>query len=758
MFERVDHNSKNASEDMKRERTRPAIVGRSWHAVWALGTFAAHGLATAADDAPVQMDKVIVTGASPGPANALTEISTETARPRSTLTPQAIEQIATLTSDFGTLANLLPSFVSSAPNGNGFDAAKSMSLRGFPDGQFNLTLDGIPFADPDVFTHHSTSVFPVSSIQRIEIDRSPGSGTTLGHATIGGSLDITTLAIPAGAGAQVYGAYGSFATSLEGVRLNTAAPTVDGQTGLMANVQHLQTSGAMANTDGRRNDLLLKAESKFAGLDLTLLYSYDDYHFANPPSVTTDQLAAQGSGVGLDTIVGSPLYRGYAKTDRSADFGYARLKGDLGGQVSFSETLYTFSYFNDGFSINGDLTLPSSSQVGSGFGLPATDLAGRRSTNRYRTVGDVFQVERSFGAQVVRGGLWLEHSGQVATRNAIDLSTGLPYAINKAAKSSALYDYDATSDTMQPFVEADWKPVDALLIRPGLRYQRVSRGFDAQVVPNSKPGTAGQIDRTVHALLPSLEGNYAFTPQTHGYLQWSKGSLVPSQAFFYTANPGVSNQAKPQTSQAFQGGVIYASGPLSITADAYLVNVGNYISTTTDANKNTVYVNNGGVRYRGLEAEGNAALGAGFSLVANASLIRAQFRDDGIVSPAQRAGDTIPLAPRYIALLGGLYRNGDWSGSLTTKFVGAEYQGAGGSSDGPDRRVSPYSYTNATVTRSLSAWTGSHRADLSLDINNLFNQTPITDSAGRSAVGPAGPLLVNVLARRNFMLSLRYEL
>ncbi|MGS0758488.1 hypothetical protein ACVBEH_29490, partial [Roseateles sp. GG27B] len=59
----------------------------------------------------------------------LTRIELDVSHPQSVLTTQAIRQVATLTSDFGTLANLLPSFVSSAPNGNGFDAAKSMTFR-----------------------------------------------------------------------------------------------------------------------------------------------------------------------------------------------------------------------------------------------------------------------------------------------------------------------------------------------------------------------------------------------------------------------------------------------------------------------------------------------------------------------------------------------------------------------------------------------------------------------------------------------------
>lgn len=729
---------------------------RRHSAMFLIGCASVH-TAYAASDASTVLDPVVIHSAAVARVSELTRIEPDTSRPLSVLTPQAIQQVATLTSDFGTLANLLPSFVSSAPNGNGFDAAKSMNLRGFPDGQFNVTLDGIPFADPDGFSHHTTSIFPASSIESLSIDRSPGGGTTLGHATIGGSLNIISAALPDAAGAQVYGAYGSFATSLLGVRLNTAKPDQDGQTGLMLNVQHMQTAGALANNDARRDDLLLKSESRIAGMKLSMLYSYDDYHYINPPSVTTDQLAQSGSGVGLGTTPRTPLYNQYAKTDRSADFGYMRLEGALGNHVSFSETLYTFSYNNQGLSVNGDVTLPSSYQVGSGYGVTASDIAGRLSATDYRTVGNILQFERTDSGNTLRGGLWIEHSHQNSLRNAIDLSTGTFYNANRTAGTSTLYDYGGTLDTVQPYADYEWKATSALTVRPGLRYQQTGRKFSAAVIPTSKPGTNGEISRSVSSILPSLEANYMFTPEVHGYAQWSRGALTPNQSFFYTANPALGNQAEPQKSQALQGGVIYTAGPINVTADAYLVDLKDYVSTTTDANHNTVYANSGRVRYRGIETEGNVQLGYGLSAVANASIIRAQFRDAGMVSGVQ-AGDSIPLVPTYTALLGALYANGPWGGSVITKFVGTEYQAAGGSSAGTDRRVTPYTYTNVTVSRSLDEWLGTHHSNVSLQINNIANSTPITDSAGRSAIGANGPLLVNVLARRNVMLSFHYDL
>src|SRR6185312_17383417 len=117
--------------------------------------------------------------------------------PQSLVSAAAIREIVSPVGDYGTVADLTPSFVSSAPNGPGFDAAKNQSLRGFVDGQFNVTLDGIPFADPDNFQHHSTSFFPATELDRLVIDRSPGKAEDLGYASFGGSVNLYSEPIPA---------------------------------------------------------------------------------------------------------------------------------------------------------------------------------------------------------------------------------------------------------------------------------------------------------------------------------------------------------------------------------------------------------------------------------------------------------------------------------------------------------------------------------------------------------------------------------
>ena len=52
-----------------------------------------------------------------------------------------------------------PSVFDTAPNGPGLAESQNISIRGFQDGQFNVTFDGIPWGDSNDFTHHTTSYF-----------------------------------------------------------------------------------------------------------------------------------------------------------------------------------------------------------------------------------------------------------------------------------------------------------------------------------------------------------------------------------------------------------------------------------------------------------------------------------------------------------------------------------------------------------------------------------------------------------------------
>ncbi len=669
--------------------------------------------------------------------------------PQSVVSGQMIHEVASPVGDFGTVANFTPSFVSSAPNGPGFDAAKNQSLRGFVDGQFNVTMDGIPFGDPDNFAHHSTSYFPLAMLDHLVIDRSPGSGSDLGYASFGGSVNLFSESIPDPMRARVYGGYGSFNTVLLGSTVNTPAPQASGSAGALATIEYSHSDGALSYSPGDKRDVLLKGVWLLGEVRLTALYAYDRYNFYNPGSVSTTDLARIGSSYGYNDDPGTPNYYGYSATERTSDFGYVKAEAALGPNWGLEDRLYTYSYDNTGLSLKGDQT---SSPIGGGFaGISPTDIAGRTSYEDYRTVGNDVRINHrdSYGTLLV--GLWAEHSWQNESRNGLDLTTGLPYDVNKADHSSVYYDFDAHLNTLQPYADYAWQATPDLTVRAGLRYRDVKRDFDASVIQNYLPGTAGEVSRTVHSTLPSLDATYRFAEGSDVYAQVSKGSLVPSQSFFYTANPVLGNQVNPETSTAVQLGVVRQARRYGIGLDVYNINFNNYVSTIVQ-NGDTLYVNSGSVRYRGVETEGHLKVGYGVTFVGNFSLLRATFQQSDMTSSIEMAGDTIPYAPSYTGLLGFTYGRGPWGGSLLAKFVGTEYQGKNGSADGGTYRVNAYSYTNATVTRHFMDVAGLPDLRVTFAVNNLWNSHAITDNAGIANAAPPQNL-VNVLPRLNYMLS-----
>jgi iron complex outermembrane receptor protein len=674
--------------------------------------------------------------------------------PQSIVNEQVIHEIASPVGDWGTVANFTPSFVSSAPNGPGFDAAKSQTLRGFVDGQFNVTMDGIPFGDPDNFGHHSTSYFPMAMLDHVIIDRSPGAAPDLGYASFGGSVNLFSESIPDQARARAYASYGSFNTTLVGTTLNTGSPQSSGQTGLLATIETSHSDGAMSYSPGNKDDVLLKSVSLLGDVRVTALYAYDKYHFYNPGSITTTDLASFGSSFGYNANPGTADYYGYSATERSSDFGYVKVESVFAGSWGVEERLYTYSYDNTGLSLSGDQT---SSPIGNGFpGISPTDIAGRTSYEDYRTVGNDLRVNHRDPYGILLFGLWAEHSWLNESRDGLDLTTGVPYNVNTKEHSPVYYDFDAHLNTLQPYAEYAWQATQDLRVRFGVRYRDVTRDFDASVIQNFKPGTPGQISKTVNSTLPSIDATYQLAEGSNLYAQVSRGSLVPSQSFFYTANPAAGNQANPETSTAVQLGVVRQTADYGIGFDVYNINFDNYVSTVVQ-NGDTLYVNSGGVRYRGVEAEGHVRLGAGVTAVANASLIRATFQQSGMTSPIEMAGDTIPYAPSYTGFLGLTYGQGPWGASLLAKFAGTEYQGKNGSADGGTYRVNAYSYTNATVTRNLMERLGTRNVRLTFAVNNLWNSDAITDNAGPSVAAP-NPNLVNVLPRRNYMISVVADL
>ena len=84
---------------------------------------------------------------------------------------------------------MAPGTFSVSANGPGLSDTKTF-FRGFKDGHYSMTFDGIPFNDTNDPTHHSWVFFPAQTIGSTVFDRSPGSAATIGPSTYGGSVNL----------------------------------------------------------------------------------------------------------------------------------------------------------------------------------------------------------------------------------------------------------------------------------------------------------------------------------------------------------------------------------------------------------------------------------------------------------------------------------------------------------------------------------------------------------------------------------------
>ena len=153
--------------------------------------------ARAAEDAPAsppdngiaEGSDILVTGTKANEIAPVTESLKET-QPASIISRSFIEDSLPASADFNDIALISPSVANSGgENGVGLNESKT-TIRGFQDGEYNITYDGVPFGDTNGPTHHSNTFFPSNTIETLVVDRGPGNASQLGEATYGGNLNL----------------------------------------------------------------------------------------------------------------------------------------------------------------------------------------------------------------------------------------------------------------------------------------------------------------------------------------------------------------------------------------------------------------------------------------------------------------------------------------------------------------------------------------------------------------------------------------
>ena len=657
---------------------------------------AASGPMTGAGAEGTEVADVIVTAErSPAAAAAPAKASLEETQPEAIISHQFIEQVTPEAGGWTTVVTIAPSMSGISSNGGGVGDYNVVTLRGLPDGDFNITYDGISFGDTNNPTHHGGDYWPASTIGAAVVDRGPGAAGDLGQANYGGAIHYFSPVVSDQFGVDQKVTYGSFDSEDAVTTVNTGyRPELAGGK-LLLNFEERWSAGELSHSNGDLFNQLLKYELPIGNKGtLTLFGSHQwtrfNFEDSEGPGETWRQTLLHGKNFYMTGNPDSEHYYGFNYEKKQTDFEYIDLKYAISTRVvALEEQPYTYFYSNKTLSSNdltglvgGPNTSPPMAK-----GANQNDIGGYNKLNEYRVYGDVLRLNQdwSFGTLKVGG---LVESSHTDRHNFYEDFTNDFAPDNKYTTPTY---YRTTNDKLletshwlqgQIFVDFNWRPIDNLTISPGFKYVDFHRSVDA-MDENVGGGSKNQplyASNTYSSPLYFVTANYKILPDLAIYGQFATSFLIPPLSALYTAGASL-QQLRPETTTTYQAGVVYTHGDITADTDVYRIDAQNNFQTCvvpdpTPAAPNatdTESCNFGDARYTGVEGEAAYHFDVGVTLFANGSLNSAKQLAN-TANPAQgitaNPAQTLANAPKSTAAVGAIYHHGPWAASLTYKDSG----------------------------------------------------------------------------------------
>lgn len=682
--------------------------------------------------------------------------------------------------DYAEYVNYAPGTLSLNPNGIGLGQGKTF-YRGFSDGDYTMTFDGIPFEDTNSPTHHSWANFPSGWTESVDFDRSPGLSSTFGPTNFGGSINLKSPQLYPDPDILGSVTYGSWNTRLLQLDADSGFFGPGSRNSFLMDIQQLLSDGYQTYNRQKRVAGYGKYQYRVSDKSSITLYGGLVDIWTNTPNTTNatrSQIAQFGDNFLLDGTpylsngTPDPYYYGYDTYHVQTDFEYAAYNADLGGGWKFDTKLYTTRYWNKQFYQNG-----------SSVNLSTNKPSGVDKLNGYRHAGDtaILTGETKWG--IFRTGLWYDWSYtdryQIPSNPLTQVDTPL----------GNFHEHFITQAT-QPFVEFEWHPAPRLAITVGLKDANYTMALN-QYQDNGKtvgclggtastqPGTGAPICLggaafTTHSIdynswLPNVAARYFLKSSWSVYAQWAYGSIIPPSNVFDVPNGQVVTPPKPTIAKTYQTGTVLKFRRWTLDADAYYVHFQNGYDTYTDPTTlEAAFAATGPSNTKGVEAESNISIGYGFSLYLNGTMGSAKYQG-GRYYP--NGGEWVANAPKNIETLSLLYRHQNWNFGLVEKRVGTYYQDNGTLNyliNGitipypVDQvyKVNPWNLVNVFVDYTVKSHSFLRGSRIGLAINNLADShsivaiTPAVSATAAVSYAPNGNDLLNLLPGRSVMLTL----
>lgn len=755
-------------------------------------TTSANSAGQANDKNSLTSSDIIVTGSKTAESAPITA-SLTTTQPQSAVSRDQIDNVVP-TADFNTLIMLTPGVsITGTGNGAGFGESKAV-IRGFQDGEYNVTYDSIPFADTNNPTHHSTAFFPSNTIETVVVDRGPGNASQLGQATYGGNLNMYSRGVRDEKGGQIEGIIGNFNSFIGRAEFQSGKIEKLGGTRVVLTGQYLQSDGALTYSPVNSKNLYGKAVIPIGSNTLTLMSTWNrNFYYqsdvakgatcgsatvsgtsrtaldasSNPLTQLTGENCAATSNVGiygrnfgLTNDPGLASYYKFNRTDKTTDFSYIRLQSDFGGGFSMDNRAYMYGYTNNTFSGNGSTSIkagtpntfvqsPGTVFTGfSGAGTaasplvavkgPSTDVLGYNKLNKYRTFGYIGQLNYDFSLGKIRLGGWYEYA--VTDRHIFDLdrTTGAPSFNEKFADGTA-------ANASQPSSTL-----------ANVQYLQHSNWHQYQIFGEFEFHPFEGLSIT-----PGLKYVH-FTRGVNAVLNQKARAPIDTSATWTKLLPFATINWQPTSNWSFYGQ--YAQGMYVPDLSSFYSTSGS-LSSALDALKPQTSTNYQiGTVWHGhnisLDVDGYiinvdnkigtcTTTGCDSSLLTNIGQVKYKGVEGQInVMPIHgltlfangsynqaksvTTGEQIAKAPFTTAAAGFIYRNGGFRVSYNHKYTGAQYATEYSGSPGYRLyRIKPYSIGEFAISQDIDK-----RFQVGVTVSNVFNSRAVTAISNSSSGAP----------------------
>ena len=648
------------------------------------------------------------------------------------------------TGDYSDVLQMSPGTFSVSPNGPGLGDTKTF-FRGFKDGTYNMTFDGLPFNDTNDPTHHSWVWFPTPFIGSTVFDRSPGDATSIGPANAGGSVNLLSREATVDQNIQATISYGSFNTKMFSVDYDSGLfGGAKKKSSLLLNLHNLSSDGY--ETYNRQDRWAGMAKYQYRFTEKTVLTAFTGIVdvAANTPNVkgpTRAQVAQFGDNYLLNNNPSDPLYYKYNFYQIPTDFDYLGLTSDLGHGWKLDTKAYTNRYYNH-------------QQYNNGTSITATSATDK--LNSYRKVGDNISVSKGTKWGTFRTGFWYEWANtdrfQTPTdpRTFIDLLT--PNFHEKFITQSK-----------QPWAQFEARITKRFFVTVGGKYSAYSMHLN-QFADNGKTigclggkvaagicsGGLAFVGHTAdyHSWLPTVDARYRLAGNWNAYAQYSTGNVIPPSSVFDTTGAVVSVTPKPTLTRAFQFGTVYKTNRYTIDADYYIITAGNAYASAPDAQGNPVYYQTPNTHTRGFEIEGNVVIGKGLFFYGNATVGQAKYADVTNLWVASTPNNTETVGLTYL--------RGNWDLGFFNKRIGRMYNDNGNTHQAV--ALDPFNITNLFLNYTIKQASFLRGTKFRVGINNLFNQHNLVGitPASTASNAPAPGDFLTLMAGRSVSVAMTF--